>query len=373
MATSILVAVAGSIVDSNFAVINFSAPEAPTVALVNSNFPGCVVDCSNNLGNQAVGTLEASSAAAAVGNYKGGEVAIYDLNNLLTSSPPAAPNTLNSGLAGIGALAFDGQSGNNLAVGDANGSSVVLMNVQSGAVVASCSAGGDLLGGIYCLALNGSTAVASGVQGGLVLIDFSNPNAPQVEPIFTAGVITNEQGQQVANYLQGQIAFGFDGATLAVGDASGNVYTYDANGEYMSTYLEVAPNGVTSVAVETGNSAQIAAGSIGSQSVSLIDTSPQSNSSTALIWNGPGPNPGGALRFFGLPYLFASSVSGSTVTLLNTLGWPNGPTLSVAVGVNLAQSEQPTLGATAFNPLGGCLMQLLSSPIMLFKRLARPR
>jgi hypothetical protein len=353
MATPIFVAVAGSVTDPRFAVTNFSNAAAPTTVLVPSPFPtGCVVACSNNLGNQSVGTLaNSTSALAAVGNYTGGAVAIYNLQN--PASPALANNFSTPGLGGVGAVAFDGQSGNNLALGEANGSTVILMNVQTGAVTATAYPEGDLVGGVFSLALSGTTAVASGVQGGLVIIDFSNLSSPQVVPILIAGL--NAQGN--ANYLQGQIACDFDGATLAVGDSTGNVYTYDGTGNFTGAYGRESGNGITSVAVETGDSAQIAAGFIGSGSITLI-TAPSGPGQTAQIWTGQGPNPGGALAFFGLPYLFASSVTGSTVTVLNELVWPSKTVLGVASGVSLAQSEQPTLSATAFNPLGGCLAML---------------
>jgi hypothetical protein len=144
MPTAIFVVVTGSIADSRFAVTNFSDAAAPTTVLVASPFSvGCVVDCSNNLGNQSVGTLaDSSSALAAVGNYTGGQVAIY---NLLDPASPALVSTYAvPGLSGIGALAFDGQSGNNLVLGEASGSNVVLMDMQSGAITSSCSVGGDL-------------------------------------------------------------------------------------------------------------------------------------------------------------------------------------------------------------------------------------
>jgi hypothetical protein len=355
MPTAIFVAVTGSVADSRFAVTDFSNAAAPTTVLAQSPFSkGCVVDCSNNLGNQSVGTLADSTIAlAAVGDYTSGTVAIY---NLLNPAVPALVNTFSTpGLSGIGAVAFDAQSGNNLALGQANGSTVVLMDVQTGAVTATAYPEGDLVGGVFSLALSGTTAFASGVQGGLVMIDFSNPSSPQVGPILIAGL--NAQGK--ANYLTGQIACDFDGATLAVGDASGSVYTYDASGNFTGAYGQVSGNGVTSIAVETGDSAQIAAGFIGSASIALITASPSGAGQTVQISNGQGPNPGGALAFFGLPYLFASSVTGNTVTALNELVWPSTAVLGVASGISLAQSEQPTLGATAFNPLRGCLTMLL--------------
>jgi hypothetical protein len=353
MPTAVFVVVTGSTTDSRFAVTNFSNAAAPTTVLVKSPFPtGCVVDCSNNLGNQSVGTLaDSTSALAAVGDFTSGTVAIYNLAN------PAAPtlqSTFDTGLGGIGAVAFDGQSGNNLAVGASNGSTVVLMNVQTGAVTATAQPEGDLVGGVYSLALNGSTAFASGVQLGLVMIDFSNLSSPQVGPITIAGL--NADGK--ANYLQGQIACDFDGSTLAVGDATGNVYTYDGNGNFTGAYGEAFFNGVTSIAVETGDSAQIAAGNIASGSVALTTASPSGAGQTVQIWTGQGPNPGGALAFFGLPYLFASSVTGGTVSALDEFVWPSNTVLGVASGVSLAQSAQPTLGATAFNPLAGCLAML---------------
>jgi hypothetical protein len=354
MPTSVFVTVAGSTTDSRFAVTDFSNAAAPTTVLVQSPFPtGCVVDCSNNLGNQSVGTLaDSTSALAAVGDYTSGRVAIY---NLLNPAAPALQNTFDSGLGGIGAVAFDGQSGNNLAVGASNGSTVVLMNVQTGAVTATAQPEGDLVGGVYSLALNGSTAFASGVQLGLVMIDFSNLSSPQVGPILIAGL--NAQGK--ANYLQGQIACDFDGTTLAVGDATGNVYTYDGSGNFTGAWGQVSGNAVTAVAVETGDSAQIAAEFIGSGSIALITASPSGAGQSVQIWSGQGPNPGGALAFFGLPFLFASSVTGGTVSALNELVWPSTAVLGVASGVSLAQSAQPTLGATAFNPLRGCLTMLL--------------
>jgi hypothetical protein len=353
MPTTIYVAVTGSIADSRFAVTNFSTPAKPTTVLVPSPFPtGCVVDCSNNLGNQAVGTLaDSTSALAAVGNYTGGSVAIY---NLLNPAAPALQNTFDTGLSGIGALAFDGQSGNRLVVGSASGSSFVLLDISkppSSAVISTCPAGQSFVsGGVSSIALSGTTAFAAG-QGAFVWIDFSKLSSPQPAAFTNAG----------PNNLTGLVVCDFDGSTLALGDGSGNVYTLDASANYTGTYGAGLVNGVTSIAVETGDSAEIAAGSIVTGEVILLTAPPPSpggNSNSVWIYEGQGPNPGGALAFFGLPFLFASSVTGSTVTMLDAFAWPNVTTAGVAGGVSLAQSEQPTLGATAFNPLGGCLSMM---------------
>ncbi len=354
MPTTIFVAVAGSVADSRFAVIDFSDSAKPTTVLVPSPFPtGCVVDCSNNLGNQAVGTLaDSTSALAAVGDYTGGTLAIY---NLLNPAAPALQSSFDTGLSGIGAVAFDAQSGNRLVVGSANGANFVLMDISkppSSAIVSTCNAGGSFVsGGVYSIALSGTTAFASG-QGAFVWIDFSNPTSPQPAAFEQAG----------PNNLKGLVALDFDGGTLAVGDGSGNVYTFDRNANFTGSYGTGLGNGISSVAVETGMSAEIAAGFVGDGTIWLFSVPPPSppvSSTQVQIWSGQGPNPGGALAFFGLPYLFASSVTGSTVTLLDEFVWPSKTKLGVASGVTLAQSEQPTLGATAFNPLRGCLSMLL--------------
>jgi hypothetical protein len=357
MPTPIFVVVAGSISDSRFAVINFSDATAATTALVPSPFSvGCVVACSNNLGNQSVGTLaDSTSALAAVGDYGSGTVAIYNLAN---PAAPALQGTFDSGLGGVGAVAFDAQSGNRLVVGSASGSTIVLMDISqppSSAVLSTCVAGQSYVsGGVSSIALSGNTAVAGG-QGAFVWVDFSKPSSPQAVAITQGGY---NAALNQPNYFQGLVAVDFDGATIAAGDGTGNVYTFDPSATYMATY-GTGLDGVSSVAVETGNSVQIAAGCIPSGTVVMFTAAPGGSSQEVQIWSGPGPNPGGAVAFFGLPYLFASSVTGATVSLLDEAVWPSKTIAGVASGVSLAQSEQPTLGATAFNPVGGCLVHLL--------------
>lgn len=337
MASSILVVVTGSVADSRFAVTNFSDPSAPTTVFVTPPFPGggCLADCSNNIGNQGVGTANnANSALAAVGNYQGSMVSIYDLTN---TAAPVLLNTFDTGLGsrgltGIGALSLDQT---NLIVGEANGPNIVLMDISqspTSAVVNTYSAGDFADGGVYSITLVGMAAVVSGQFTFDVLI-YGTPGA-------NPAVITYTPAASNGNInFQGPVASDFDGSTVLLGDGSANVFSFTLNyGEqilyYNGTYGTGLDGGVTSVAVETGNAAQIAAGSISSGTIVLVTPPAPPNPPVAnqlvQIFTGPGPNPGGALQFFGLPNLIASSVTGSTVTWLNTLGWPTAPTLVVA-------------------------------------------
>src|SRR5215471_9413442 len=86
------VVVAGSNNDFSFAVVDFTNPNSPTNTLVNPGFGGgCMVDSS--------GTL------AAVGNFNGSQVVLCDISN---PASPVVKGSVNSGLSGIGAISIDG-------------------------------------------------------------------------------------------------------------------------------------------------------------------------------------------------------------------------------------------------------------------------
>src|SRR5262249_33226182 len=84
------IVVAGSNNDNRFAVVDFTVPQSPVNVLATAPFQGgCMVDCTGSL--------------VAVGNYNGGEVAIFDISNPASPTQKGKVNTL---LGGIGALSF---------------------------------------------------------------------------------------------------------------------------------------------------------------------------------------------------------------------------------------------------------------------------
>jgi hypothetical protein len=97
---------------------------------------------------------------------------------------------------------------------------------------------------------------------------------------------------------------------------------------------------------------QVAAGFIGTGFVSLISLPGGSSKPDRIVQldDNSGANPGGALRFFGLPEMVASTNNGDGITYLNTFGWPVAKAMGVARDANLKPSLNPTIGFTAFPP-----------------------
>ena len=345
---SVIVTVTGSSTETRFAVTNMSVPTAPTTVHITAPFEngGCVVDCSGKL--------------AAVGNYGGGSVAIYDLFH---PAEPVLQETLSTGLqlrglTGIGALSFDGT---NLLVGEANGPNIVLIDIKSKKIVSSEVFKEFADGGVADIALVGKTAVVTGTFSFGVL-NLARPTALTLTPYHLP---TNAVGTPAT----GPFACGFDGSTAVIGDAHGNLNVYAImqgwNAEYLGETGSSLPSVTSLATLGIGGGVQrIAAASVLSADVSLIvfqsgPTSPYDPPFQRLqrVGDPAHADPGGAVKFLGLPELVASSNHGGVAYLnANQLFEPQipphsgTPVLGASAHGHLNASLRPTLGFTAFDP-----------------------
>jgi hypothetical protein len=325
------VVVLGSSTDSSFAVIDFTSAAAPTSVMIQppdadrGPEPGMVVASSSNL--------------AAVGSYGASTVWIYDLSN---PASPSLINTIYTGVGSIGALSLDGK---NLVVG---GPPIINYDISTagGTVVAQIPAGEFGDGGITGMVLQGSTGIACGPYGFSVQSYGTSP--PQDFPYV--GQIN----------FRAPLTCDFDGATAVIGDGGG-VYAFsivDGIPQDPQT-LSSSYEGANAVAVMQD---QVAIGSLTYTFVQLLSISGAAvDPDQFTLSTNDNANPGGALKFNGLPLLVASTNNGAGVILFNTEGWPNmqGNTpqpLGVA-NVNLNSTLYPTIGFTSFWP-PGCLAAL---------------
>ncbi|MDA4137049.1 MAG: hypothetical protein OK449_08680 [Thaumarchaeota archaeon] len=345
--------VTGSNNDARFAVTDFTLAKPATV-FVNPGFPvdgpplafnGCVVACSRlyTHGDQ-------TGSVAVVGQYSGGYVAIYDVSNPAT---PAEISTFDTTLGapnntGIGAISL---YGTNLLVGELAGPNMVLIDITNQKAPKILSTFTDKNfsdGGISAIVLNGSTAVAAGTFS-VDVIDYTRPHHPAWAASFPEGLSPP--------HPESPLTVDYDGESIAVGDGDGNVYLFEfyggalhASGQSSSGLIE----GITSIAVMTGEVVQVAVGEVATESVNLITFgSPSAPIATIEVSNGAGADPGGPLTFYGLPNLFAGTNDGQGVTWFNTSTWPNWPPagvpkVSVAKKANLAPASVSTLGVAAF-------------------------
>ena len=326
------VVVTGNTTDSNFAVSSFLALPAPSMTGVATTFTGCVVDCS--------GTL------AAVGSYGSGQVAIYDLTD---PASPQLQGTVPSTLSAIGALSLDG---NNLLVGELNGSSLVLIDISNiSSPQYRSPATTQNYGSILAVVLKGSTAVVCGPGGFGVLNTVSMATAFYPSPI-SAGI-----GNP---FVPGTCDF--DGSTAAFADSgSDNIFVYSISGGNAS-YQSAGNTGLLppglSIAV-LGN--QIAVGRLSSDLVWLAGTTLGSTAGTVSV--APGAKGVGALKFLkGQPYLAVGTNNG--VTLFSTSGWPS-IAAATPVGWGNHNLTPATLGFTVVPIPRGCinaLLQFLRNP-----------
>jgi len=325
------VVVTGNTTDPQFAVSSFLALPAPSRTMVETNFTGCVVDCS--------GTL------AAVGSYGSGQVAIYDL------SDPASPQlqgTVPSTISAIGALSLDGT---NLLVGELNGSSLVLINISNiSSPQYATPATNPNYGSISAVVLKGSTAVVCGPGGFGVLNIGTMATAFYPSPI-SAGI-----GNP---FVPGTCDF--DGSTAVFADSgSDNIFVYSISGGDAS-YQAAGNTGLNppvSIAV-LGN--QIAVGSIRSNLVWLDGTTLGSPATTVSV--APGASGVGAIKFLkGQPFLAVGTNNG--VSLFSNSGWPS-IAAATPVGWGKHNLTPTTLGFTVVPVPQGCinlLLQFLRNP-----------
>ncbi|MGO9517117.1 MAG: hypothetical protein ACLPND_08745 [Candidatus Korobacteraceae bacterium] len=337
------VVVTGNTTDPNFAVSSFLAPPAPSIAVVPTNFTGCVVDCS--------GTL------AAVGSYGSGQVAIYDLSN------PAAPQlqgTVPSTISAIGALSLDG---NNLLVGELNGSSLVLIDISTiSSPQYTTPATNPNYGSISAVVLKGPTAIVCGPGGFGVLNIGTMATAFYPSPI-SAGI-----GNP---FVPGTCDF--DGSTAVFADSgSDNIFVFSISGGNAS-YQAASTTGLNppglSIAI-LGN--QTAVGQITSPLVWLggitlgVPVSTTESLAPGAGVGGIGASGVGALKFLaGQPYLAVGTNNGVSLFSPASSGWPS-VTAATPIGWDNANLAPTTLGFTVVPVPQGCinaLKQFLGNPL----------
>jgi hypothetical protein len=239
-----VIVVVGSNNARQFAVIDFSGAASPVNVLETAPFSGgCMVDCA--------GTL------AAVGNYNGDQVAIFDISNPAT---PTLKGTANTGLSGIGAISFDGS---NVLAGELDGQRVVLIDVTNPSSPSIVSTFTTAVSSISAIALKGPIAVASGPNDFyFIVLDYINRLSPtQVQ--FTPGSGGVHFGQAVTCDL--------DGTHAALADyGSGNVYLFDVSSGMPTLLGQFASDqaGVSSISI-SGNF--VAAASTNDSAMTLIN------------------------------------------------------------------------------------------------------
>jgi hypothetical protein len=309
--------VAGSNNDNRFAVIDFSVPTSPADVLVPAPFSGgCMVDCSGVL--------------AAVGNYNGGQVAIFDISN------PAAPvlkGTANTILNGIGAISSDGS---HVLVGEVNGSRSVLIDVTNPGSPSILSTFSTAVASISAIALRGTLAVAAGpaINPYFVVLNYANPASPtQVQ--FTPGT--------GGVYFGGAITCDLDATHAALADYSGGkIYLFDVSGATLVLLGQYSSDqaGVASISI---SGAMVAASSTNDTTITLVSF--QNPASPTASDTAAGLGGGVVVKLAGSD-LVAGAVNGLDVKLFSVSGTSAAPlgTMNTTLG------SIATLGFTSFTP-----------------------
>lgn len=322
------VAVAGSQNDFNFSVIDFTNPAAPNVVTANPGLNGgCTVDCD--------GTL------AAVGDYLGGQVVLYDISN------PAAPvkkGNVNTMFSGISALSV---SGTNVLAGELNGDRVALINASNPASPTIVSTFDTAISSINSAQLKGSKAVVSGPNNLIfVVLDYSVPASPtQVQFVPGTGGV----------FFGGSVIADLDGTNAALADAGdGNVYLFDVSGAAPALLgqKDTVQQGVFSISV---SGTTVVAASSNDQQLSLVGFSnpanPTEGDSLDQLNGGATVKISGSLLVAGDILGFnvnLFSVAGTAVTLLGTANsmLAGGSISSVGLTSFTVASPQPKVTAT---------------------------
>ncbi len=330
----VVVVAAASKSRPEFAVINFGNTP-PTVVMTLGFKSGNVVDC--------YGTL------AAVGEYAGSSVALFDIS--VPASPVKTGTAVETSFQ-IGSISTDGSY---VLVGEMEGSRVALIDISNPArpYVLSVSDCAPNLNIISNVAFRSPTAVVSGDNRAVVL-DFKNPRVGAVAVPITY----NATGPS-----------DFDGTTAAVA-FFGGIYAYAVSGN-TTTELTQVPyrESAASVAVAEipGGGYFVAAGGMGSFTVFAYPPNSPSGSITTSLQAGMSST-GTAVKFLNnpaiAPFLAVANLTASGVFVSSYLiqvetGGPQGPVISFFTPIPVAQVPLPTayvptlsitLGITAFTP-----------------------
>ena len=344
-----VVVVSGSNFDTRIAVTNFvSATNAPTV-LVDTGFfrvdapvQGCVV-----AGSSLYTDGDVTGSLVAVGQYGGGQVLIYDVTDPAAPTVHASFDTgLGAPLTGIGCISFYGQY---VVVGELGGPNVVLIDMNSPASVTSVPCLDFADGGVSSIAINGVNGLLA-VAAGQYTFDVLNYATPT--PVPQPYILPIRPPR--AGDLAGPFACDFDGSNIAIGDGAGTTAIFQvADGvlvEQPTAQGGSGLEGITSIAVMSFESVEVAAGNISSPEVTLATFESEGPApSGGGIWLGENAgNAGGALAFYGWANLFASTNDGLGVTWYNTTNWPTATPFIVAKDANLAVGSVLTLAVAAF-------------------------
>jgi hypothetical protein len=283
---------------------------------------------------------------AAVGAYQQTTVWIYDVSN---PANPTIQITLDRGLGagnGVGTLSLDGT---NLLLGQFDRPSVVLLDITTGDVLASCAVN-DFSGGITALALQGNTAIVSGLDNFDVL-NYDSSAGTQTPMPYAPDVNNGDI------HFNGAVTCDFDGSNAVLGNTDdhdeGHVYALRiVNGAVGALVGDLAcPSGVSSVTV-SGN--QVAAATIGEISVALLSLN-SPDGGFVNVDNSDGPA-SGVPKLYGGSNLAVASNNG--VIYLWSAGpmsaWPSLALFGSATGFGLSTDGFTTVGFTEveqFRPL----------------------
>jgi hypothetical protein len=311
------VVVAGSQNDFNFSVTDFTNPAVPTTVTANPGFGGgCTVDCD--------GTL------AAVGDYIGSQVVLYDISN------PAAPvkkGTANTMFSGVSALSVNGTK---VLAGELNGNRVALIDASNPASPVILSTFNTAISSISSAQLKGSKAVVSGPNDLIfVVLDYTVPaNPTQVKFVPGTGNV----------FFGGSVIADLDGTQAALADAgSGNVYLFDVSGAAPALLGQknTIQQGVFSISI-SGNT--IVAASSNDQQLSLVGfTNPANPAETDRLDQ---LNGGATIKLSGA-LLAAGDILGINVNLFSVAG--TTATLIGTANSMLTGGSVASVGMTSFN------------------------
>ena len=312
------VIISGSNNAFDFAVTDFTAPNSPTNVTTNPGLGGgCMVDAS--------GTL------AAVGNFNGSQVTVFDISN---PAIPVAGGSVGTLLSGIGAISVDAKR---VLIGELNSGRAVLIDASNPANPTVISTHNTTLGGISAIALSGGKAVAAGPNDlAFVVIDYSNPATP-THARFNGG--TN------GVFFNGSMTADIDGSRAAVADAgSGDVHFFDVSGATPNRLgvKTTTQAGVTSVSI---SGTTVAAASSNNIAISLVSFANPANP-TETDLGATGLNGGATVKLAG-NRLAAGDVLGTEVALFAVAG-----TVATPLGVK-ANTTLPSIATIAFSTFVG--------------------
>jgi hypothetical protein len=309
------VVVAGSNNEFDFAVVDFTNPASPTKVLVTPPFQGgCMVDISGSL--------------AAVGNFNGGEVEVFDVSN---PASPVHKGGVSTVLGGIGSISIDG---NRVLVGELNGLRAILIdasNPSSPSIVSTHNTG---ISSITSIAISGTKGVAAGPNDlAFSVINYSNPTTPT-----HVKFLSNTNGVFFGGPMQADL----DGARAALADGGGGeVHFFDVSGANpvrlgLQTTIQA---GVFSLSI---SGTTVAAASTNNVDISLVSfTNP--NSPTEGDLSNTQLNGGAVIKLAG-NRLAAGDVLGFDVALFSV----SGTTLTFLGKINTTLGSIGTIGFSSF-------------------------